>query len=395
MKILYIATRWPMPPVTGDRLRSLYFLRELTKRYDVTLLALCPSRAEEQMLANSVPRLKLVPVPYKEIGGYFRTMRAFLTGRPLQVEYYNMRRLKKAIFEELSRERYDLIIACMVRAAHLVEEIDSVPKVVDLIDALSLNYTRFLADPHVSRLSPSYWIYRVEKNRVFEYEKQVIGNFDRVLLVSEVDKQHLVGNSDTDRVMIVPNGVNLFYFRFSVNGYRPNRIIFHGNIHYYPNTDAVLYFYSDVFPRVKSQVPDAVFYVVGNRPRKAIRALADRGGVVVTGKVNDVRSYLWDSAVSVAPLRVGAGIQNKILEAMAAGVPVVTTPVGLEGIHALPGEHLLVASSSEEFADHVIRLMQDYSFRQRITHNARRLIEEKYRWEHTLQPLFEWIESVR
>ncbi len=394
MKILFISTRWPLPPVTGDRLRSYYILRELARRHDVTLLSFYNSPAEVKMLSGSTIRLKIRPVNYHQIFSYLKTPRAFLSRRPLQIEYFNFRAMRQAIRDELKSQKYDLIFTSMIRAAHYAENITGIPKVVDLIDAVSLTYQRMLHYPGLEHNSFFYWLYSLEQKRVLNYEQHLIKQFDLSLLVSNVDRDYLAQFVSVDKVRVVQNGVNTRYFRFNSNSYHPRRITFHGNIHYQPNTDAVMYFHSEVFPRIKNKINDAKFYVIGNNPRKHVRNLSRHADVYVTGRVNDVRTYLWDTAVSVSPMRIGAGVQNKILEAMAVGAPVVTSSLGFEGIDATPGEHLFVADTPDEFADAVVALLDNPKLRRRIVDNARKLIEEKYQWESTLSPLMEWIEEL-
>ena len=394
LNILFVSTRWPLPPVTGDRLRCYYVLRELAKHHNVTLISFYSHPRELQMLAGSRVQIRLIPVRYRVVASYFKTLLTLPLRRPLQRGYFNFQRMHRAVQRELAARRYDLVFACMLRAAQFVEDLPDIPKVVDLIDAVSLNYERLLNFPGINRRSLSYLIYSIEKKRVMRYEAELLQRFDRAFLVFDADRRYLGRFADISRVQVVCNGVNTHYFRFNSNSYHPRRIVFHGNIHYPPNADAVLHFYQDIFPHVRSRIPDAQFCVVGNKPRRQVEALTEDPAVLITGRVNDVRTYLWDASVSVSPMRIGAGIQNKILESMATGVPVVTSSLGFEGLEARPGEHLFVSDDPHKFADHIVELMNNPKMRRQVTYQARRWIEEKYTWSHRLKPMLQAIAEL-
>jgi glycosyltransferase involved in cell wall biosynthesis len=205
-------------------------------------------------------------------------------------------------------------------------------------------------------------------------------------MVSPLDRDYMLSIDDKIPMSIVPMGVDLEYYQPSHEEYGPN-LLFTGSIRYFPNRDAVLYFYNEILPLIKSAVPDVKLYVVGNRPPKRISNLTSGGDIVVTGRVEDVRPYFAKSAVFVCPLRSGSGMQTKILEAMAMGVPVVTTSMGFEAIEATAGKDIIVADNARKFAQEVIRLLKDKELRQEVARNARKLVEGKYGWPSVVRRL--------
>ncbi len=395
MKILFITTRWPVPPITGDRLRAYYMLKELSKHHRVTLISFCKNPREMKKLTSSRMKLNLKPVYVKEGFSYAKAFRGLFSAKPLQLQFYYFSKMNRVIRQEIRSGNYDVIFTNMIRAAQYVSEINYLPKIVDLIDAVSLTYKRMLDYSAGKRNLFFEQVYTLEKKRVLRYELEIIKKFDHALLVSEIDKNYFKPYAPVDNVQVISNGVNTDYFHYSYNDYNPFRITFHGNIHYQPNNDAVSYFYHEIFPRIKMKEPRANFFIVGNQPRRSVLQMTSDPDVYVTGRINDIRPYLLDSAVSICPIRMGAGMQNKILEAMAVGAPVVTSSVGLEGIDAQNGEHVLVADDADSFAEAVLQLMREKSYRRQISEQARHLIEEKYTWEKTLFPLMEMLAGMK
>ena len=188
-------------------------------------------------------------------------------------------------------------------------------------------------------------------------------------------------------MIVVPNGVNLEYFQPNNDySYNTKKIVFLGAMDYYANVDGVIYFHDKIFPIIKKEIPDIKFYIVGSSPTKAVQKLASKD-VIVTGFVDDVREYLKDACVCTVSLRIARGIQNKILEAMASGIPVVTSPICNDGIAAVDGENILVGKTPQDFARHVIDILSKQDLRDKFARNGRKFVEENYSWETNLNRL--------
>ncbi|GBD93558.1 glycosyl transferases group 1 [bacterium BMS3Abin05] len=388
MKILFLTSRWPVPPITGDRIRAFYLLRHLTQKHDVTLVSFYENFHEIKQLKSSQLNVRIRPVKFPAgLSLYARLGSGLFSKLPLQVHYYSTKKIKQVIHEELKSNSYDLIFVHLLRMANYVMDLASIPKIIDLTDAISLNYERLLQFSGFYQNRSFNKIYSLEKERVLNYEKNILRKFNRTLLISGVDKDYLQAHCTVDPMAVVQNGVNLDYFKYLPNGCDSDKIVFHGNMNYLPNVDAALYFYRDIFPLVKQKRPRAKFFMVGVRPKKQLQALEKYQDVFVTGRLNDLRPQLRSAALAVCPLRAGAGLQNKILEAMAIGTPVVTTSLGLEGIHARPGKHLEVADTPEAFAEKVVSFMNNPGKREEFSRQARQFVEENYTWEKALAPL--------
>ena len=187
---------------------------------------------------------------------------------------------------------------------------------------------------------------------------------------------------------MIPNGVDVSYFSpTEISASADPSIVFLGRMDYFPNIDGVCYFAENVLPLIRKKLPKVEFRVVGSNPTRKIRKLEQTPGIVVTGHVPDVRRYLQGGAVAVAPLRIARGTQNKILEAMAMGIPVIATPNAAKGIQAVAGRDLLVAETPHAFAEHVIRLLQNADVRRTLSETARKQVEKGHMWPASMKIL--------
>jgi sugar transferase (PEP-CTERM/EpsH1 system associated) len=240
--------------------------------------------------------------------------------------------------------------------AKYVLHIERIPKVMDFVDVDSDKW-RIYAQYH--RI-PWSWLYRMEAQRLSRYENMVAQQCQHSIFVSKKEAEIFQERNADDAVSVIPNGVDLEYFR---PGRSPSltdnhNIAFTGAMDYTPNIDAVLFFYARIFPLIRISVPDAVFFIIGRNPPRKVRALGSDQNVIVTGTVDDVRPYVLQAKVAIAPLRIARGIQNKVIEAMAMGVPVVGTSNAFQGILATVEDGVAVADDPVTFADEVIKLLR-------------------------------------
>jgi sugar transferase (PEP-CTERM/EpsH1 system associated) len=256
---------------------------------------------------------------------------------------------------------------------------------MDFIDVDSYKWREYAA----KQRSVTRFVYGYEARRLRDYERRITEAFDGTLVVSAAERNVLGQFADVDRCVAMPNGVDLEYFHPLGPAADDARhtIAFTGVMDYWPNVDGVRWFVDEIFPRVRADVPDARLLVVGSRPTPEVRAWAGGPGVTVTGFVDDVRRFVGDAAVCIAPLRVARGIQNKVLEAMAMGRPVVCTPEALEGIEAANERDVLVASDTAAFAQAVVRSLLEPETARRIGAAGRGLVESRYSWPQSLAAL--------
>jgi len=382
MKILFLTSRLPFPPVGGDKLRTFNFIKYLKQKHYLTLMSFIEEQSELECAAEYQGYYdKLMTVTLPKFVSYKNCLKGLISSKPLQIHYYYSPRMKSLIKKEL-KNGYDTVFCHLIRMAQYLPVNNGINKVLDLTDAISLNYQR----SRRFRRGLFSMINLIESRRVWNYERAAIGRANVSLFISDVDANFLLNGHDARKIKVVPNGVDLAKFQFHCNGYDENTIAFVGNMRTFPNSDAVKYFVVRVLPLLKWFRPELKFYVVGNEPTIEVLRLHDGKHIFVTGYVDSVIPYLQRSVVMAAPMRAGAGIQNKILEAMAVGTPVVTTSIGVEG---LDRDVIKVADTPEEMCQHIVALIKDKEARRKKSIQARKYIEANFTWEKNLKNLDE------
>jgi sugar transferase (PEP-CTERM/EpsH1 system associated) len=377
MRILMLAHRIPYPPHTGDKVRAYHVARHLARHHDVTLAFLVDDRAD---LAGLYPLSQMVRrLEYARLWKPWSTLKGLIGlagGSSLSVPYFGSRRLRRRLAERIATDRYDLIYASSTPTAQYAEGL-GIPVVMDFVDIDSdkwIQYGRHTAPPRS-------WIYQIEGRRLQECEAAIARWAALCVLATPVEESLLKSFAPWATTAVVANGIDLSYH--APMGEEPNHpaILFTGAMDYLPNVDAVQYFCDEILPLVRREVRDTAFLIVGKNPSPEVRRLAGIPGVVVSGSVPDVRPYYARAGVCVAPLRLGRGVQNKVLQGMAMGIAVVTTTVGARGIDAQGGCHFEVADEPAEFAAHLVRLLRDPGQRKRLARNGRGFVEANHAWE--------------
>jgi sugar transferase (PEP-CTERM/EpsH1 system associated) len=285
--------------------------------------------------------------------------------------------LRKKITQRLNSEKFDLIFVFSSNMAEYVRHVSDLPRVMDLVDVDSEKW-RLYANCYSL---PFSWVYQLEARRLARYEAEVAGIFDHAIFVSEKEASLFKRRVSDRPISVFPNGVDLDYF--APNGDDPKQpaLVFTGEMNYFPNVDAVRYFCGEIFPLIRATVPDARFYIVGRNPTPQVRKLGRQPNVFVTGAVNDVRPYLAQARVAVAPLRIARGVQNKVLEAMAMGLPVVGTSVAFQGTQATVADGIRITDNPQEFAREALTFLKDPGLRRQGALQARRYVQRCHRWQ--------------
>lgn len=390
-KLLILTPRFPYPVVGGDRLRIYHVCKQLSTRYQLTLLSLCDSEAELSMplpddgVFSGVERVYL-PAWRSRLNAFF----ALFSGTPLQVAYYRSKSFARAVKRLLSQ--HDACLAHLIRSGDYLLGVQDKPIFLEMTDAISLNYQRVRALGEKKGLMP--YVYAFEAPRLLAYERGVVRKFDCNVLVSETDRAFLLDGAERDNVLVCSNGVDTSTLPFASGRETSRLITFIGNMLTVQNMDACHYFASAVMPLVLQSFPDARFLVVGRISDANRQALEACPGVEVTGGVDSIPAAVRHAGVGVCPMRIGAGVQNKVLEYMSLGLPVITSSIGLEGFAAQPGKDLLVADDPQAYLAHLNQLWSDANFHRSLAINGRGYVEFNHDWAARLAPLVSRIDSI-
>jgi len=392
MRILYVAHRTPYPPNKGDKIRSFNQLHHLGQRHEVYLACLADDpadlahRAALEAFCRSVEVVRLDRRLAK-----VRSLCYLPTGRPLTLPYFYVPALARAVRRLCRDHDFDLAYAFSSSMAQYIVNVPGVARVLDMVDVDSDKWRQYSLYTNGLRAG----LYKLEWKRMQAYERSVTGQVDRTLVIAPAETQILKRLNPDAAVSEVPNGIDEAWF--AAQGPWPVTpellaaqpyVVFTGAMDYFANVDGVTFFAREVWPRVRRQVPALRFYIVGMNPAPAVRALGARdSSIVVTGFVPDTRPYLSHAAACIVPLRIARGVQNKVLEAMAVGVPVVATPPALEGLAVADGREVLCGHDPAALAEALVRAVQRPQDSRERVERARRLVKTQYAWPAILDRL--------
>jgi sugar transferase (PEP-CTERM/EpsH1 system associated) len=376
MRILYIVPNVP----SAIRTRPYNLLKHLSRRHDIELICLQVSDYETQFIsALSDICLKVTVVKRNRLTAISNALRAVPGNTPVRLAYFHSPELRATVARRLAQGKLDVVHVEHAKAAQAVPKIPFA-SVCDAVDSNSL----LLARRRDTAKGLSRVYLQAEHARMQRLEATTYTRFDRVVVTSSIDAAYLVklthGRVSAE---VVTNGVDLEYFAPASRQFAedaPAKIVFVGKLDYAPNVEAALFMSKVVFPIVTAAIPDAQLWIVGANPPREVRSLARRPGVHITGYVSDIRPHLRDAVVSVAPLLAKAGVQNKLLEAMAMGVPVVATSLAVQALGVRSGDHLLTGDTPESFAIAVQRIVRDKALRGSLIAAGRRYVERNHDW---------------
>lgn len=392
MKILFLSTWFPYPPDNGARNRVYNLLRALGSRHEVYVISLLQEDTVESDAAAlesfckplSIHRMKWFrPGPLNTLLGVF-------SSRPRSfVEAFDPA-IAQAVSRAVDNIRPDVVVSSQMVMAEYVPK--GIPSVLEEHHC----WTSTLQRGAAAQQNPlKRFRARIGWMKFATWEARVCRAFDLVTEVCEEDRNALLRIApDLRDVRVVPNGVNVDYFDPATWSPEPDKLIYNGALTYGANLDAVRHFAQDVYPLLRERCPHAVLRVTGKTTGVDLQNIQDCPGVELTGYVEDIRNVLVRSSVCAVPLRLGGGTRLKILEAMAAGVPVVSTSMGAEGIGATHETHLLIADSPADFAAAVARVLHDAGLAQALSANARAFVEDRYSWAAIGQEFTGMVESV-
>ena len=383
MRIVFICHRLPYPPDHGGRIRSYNLIRHYAAQgHEVTLCSLLRASDAAQgprELSRYCRKTHLATVT--EAGQCLRMALRIPTATPSSMGYFYSPILQRAIRDALGRRSFDLIFVHSSSVAQYVKDVATIRKIIDFGD---MDSQKWLLYAKYRKLA-SGLAYRLESIKLAAEEARLAQLFDGCTVSTRAELATLDRLAAARIADWFPNGVDQEYFKPDGESHQPDTISFMGRMDYYPNEECMIRFCREVMPLLRRERSAIKLKIVGANPTACIRRLAALDGVTVTGWVPDVRPHVLRTAVMVAPLAIARGIQNKILEAMALGVPVVASPEAAEGVDARAGEHLLIASSPRDYARSILHVIGAPGERRRLGEAGRARMLSHHTWARSLQ----------
>ncbi len=372
MKILVLAPRFPYPLDKGDKLRLYHQIVELSKQHEIYLFALSHRQMTDECRQALQPHCKEIHVEYLHAPAtWWGVLRAFFQGQPLQVGYWITHRARKSFDAYRRRVQPDVVYRQMVRTMQYGEG-----GVLDFQDALSLNTRRRMERTQ----GPLRWVLNYEYHALQRVEQEALRTFDATSVIAPADRDALAPH-----VTLVPNGVDTEYFNALHSPLSTlHSVCFTGNMAYAPNVDAARYLVEEVMPLVWEHIPTANVLLAGADPKPAVKALAS-SRVTVSGRIPDIREAYASSQIFVAPMRIGSGLQNKLLEAMSMELPCITTSIAAIPLGSQPP--VLVGDTPEALAAHIVQLLKNNDTNRQLARKGRLFVQEHYSWSAAVAPL--------
>ena len=380
MKIFVLLPRIPYPLEKGDKLRAFNQIKQLAKHNEIVLCALNDnSQVSEQdafrALQPYCQSINFIKISKPQI--VLGLARAFFKGLPMQCGYFYNRNAAKKINALIEKHKPDMLFGQLLRVAEYIRK-KNIPKTIDYQDVFSYGMKR-RADIASPITRP---IFSMEYKRLKRYEAAIFDDFDVKTIISESDRE-LIAHPKKNEILIIPNGVDHEFFAPQEREKKYD-IVFTGNMSYAPNVNAVEYLANEILPIVWKQIPNAKMYVAGATPDPKVKKAAC-DNIVISGWLDDIRDAYAQSRIFIAPMRIGTGLQNKLLEAMSMGLPTITTPLANGSLGAENGKEILVGSNAKELAQHIITLLTDKGKAQQIAQAGFDFTNRVYDWGKATQ----------
>lgn len=377
MKIGVLLSRFPYPLEKGDKLRAFYQIKELSKNHEIYLCALHVGKTRNIEIEKLKPYCKEIKIIKLTRISIFQNLVYSLvfSKLPLQVAYFFNRREKQQIIQFFDEMKIEHLYCQLIRVAEYVKDYHRIPKTLDYMDALSRGMMRRL------EVSPFYLkpFIRIETTRLKRYEHFIFPVFENTTIISEQDRDYIV-HADNQEIAIIPNGVDQSFFHQIETAEKKFELLFTGNMSYPPNVDTVEYLCQKVMPSLVKKYPHIKLVIAGANPSNKVKNLKSKS-VEVTGWVDDIRTYYASAKVFVAPLKIGSGLQNKLLEAMAMRIPCITSPLANNALKAVDEESILIGKNTTEICSHIQFLLENENEANRIAENGYQFVCRNYNWE--------------
>lgn len=380
MKILVVLSRLPYPLEKGDKLRAFFQIKELAQKNDVYLFCLnnSPIHPEaERILLEFVKEIHIAG--FGKIDSLLGLAKSFFDGTPLQTGFYSHPRNISAFKAFANKTKPDVIFYQFVRMAKY-SSVDF-PKVLDFQDALSANMEGRAKKSNIIKK----FVFNFEASRLRKYEAKMFDLFEKLTIIVEADKKAIL-HPLQEEIEVLPNGVDDAYFEYNSPQNKEYDIIFSGGMSYAPNVDAANFLAKQIMPLVWEKLPMVRLVIAGANPASSVKNLASER-VIVTGWVEDMKEWYGKSKLFVAPMQIGTGLQNKLLEAMAMGLPCVSSPLANDALCAKENKEILLATEPKDYAEKILSLLNNQTLAENLAQEGNRFVKQNYNWQTNNQNL--------
>jgi len=385
MKVFVILSRIPFPLDKGDKLRAFHQLKELNKKCEVVLCCLTDEGANPEALE----KLREISSSYKVF--HLKKWRIALnlffcmfTRKPFQVMYFYQRPIHRKISRWIERENPDHIYCQLLRTAEYAKEEFNYPKTIDYQDAFSKGVER--------RERKARWpfreIFASERRRLISYENIIFEYFDNKTIISDEDRRYIYHPGRKD-ISIVKNGIDTSFFAPNYQVEKKYDLVFIGNMSYPPNVETAEYIVKQIAPEILQFRPNLSVLIAGSSPHNRVKALANLDYVTVSGWVDDIREAYASARVFFAPMQIGTGLQNKLLEAMAMQIPCITSELANRSLRAESGKSILVGEKTEDYVQHIKALLENPNLANELGAAGRQYVESEFSWENSAERLIQ------
>lgn len=376
-----IVSRFPFPLDKGDKLRAYHQAKELNKHFNLTLFVLTDkeiSKKNRIEIENICGNLVVFKLNWGS--KIFNMIRSFIQKKPFQIGYFYHSKAKNLIKSIVKDKDVKHIYCQLIRTSELCKNIHHIPKTLDYMDALSKGVERRIES------QPFYkkWIFKLESKRLQHFERSIFDYFEYKTIISDQDKQ-LIHHPERSEIISIPNGIDATFFDFPKIE-KEYDFVFVGNMSYPPNIDAVHYIAKHILPNIEN----STLLISGSSPISSVVDLANSSeNIHLTGWVDDIRESYAKGRIFLAPMMIGTGMQNKLLEAMAMGIPCVTTKLANNAIGGIHLQDILVGENKEELLQQIQLLRNDNGLANRIAENGKEFVKNQFSWKTSVDELIE------
>jgi sugar transferase (PEP-CTERM/EpsH1 system associated) len=386
MKVLVLLSRIPWPLEKGDKLRAYHHIKVISQQHQVILVCLTDSSPNPDAIDNLSPYCEEIHfIKLSKLGIMWNLATSIFNDKPFQVNYFYQRKAQNKVNQIIEKHMPRHLFVQLVRTAEYVKKYHVIDSTFDYMDAFSMG-----AERRIKKALPGIkTLLTIEANRLKKYENYVFNQFSNTTIISETDR-NLIEHQDHNEIVILPNGVDFDLFKKNKNVDKKYELLFTGNMSYPPNIKAAHFLAAQIVPLLVEQYPNIKLAIAGTNPHSSVKRLASKN-IIVTGWMDQITDAYNQSKIFIAPMQIGTGMQNKILEAMAMEVPCITSQLAGNAIGGTPNQNILIGNTPKEYSTYIIELLENSEKANKLATEALNFVHKNFNWNTNSQPILNLI----